>query len=110
MQKRSNFPIIFIVLGVLLIAGSLGILLLSRPPGEQAAQNSAANQGVFPAVPRVSLSEAKDAFDSGEAIFVDVRRSDAYAEAHISGALSIPEQELADRMEELDPDQWIIPY
>lgn len=110
MQKRSNFPIIFIVLGVLLIAGSLGILLLSRPPGEQAAQNSAANQGVFPAVPRVSLSEAKDAFDSGEAIFVDVRSSDAYAEAHISGALSIPEQELADRMEELDPDQWIIPY
>lgn len=110
MPKRSKLPIIFIVLGGILIAGSLGIVLLSRPSNDGRTQAPGANQGVFPEVPRVGLAEAREALDTGEATFVDVRSSQAYAEAHIPGALSIPEQELAERMEELDPDDWIVTY
>jgi len=61
-------------------------------------------------IERVSLVVAKTAFDDGTAVFVDVRSSSAYADAHIPGALSIPNAELEARLNELDPDQWIITY
>jgi len=61
-------------------------------------------------VPRVTLEEAKTAFDSGEAIFVDVRSAASYETSHIPGALSIPLGELESRINELDPHQWIITY
>jgi 3-mercaptopyruvate sulfurtransferase SseA len=61
-------------------------------------------------VPRVTLEEAKTAFDSGAAVFVDVRSAASYEASHIPGALSIPLGELESRINELDPDQWIITY
>jgi 3-mercaptopyruvate sulfurtransferase SseA len=61
-------------------------------------------------VPRVSLEDAKAAFDNGTAIFVDVRLSTSYQQEHIPGALSIPFAELKARIQELDPSQWIITY
>lgn len=63
-------------------------------------------------VPRVSPAGAKAALDSGEAIIVDVRSTDAYAASHIKGAISIS----LDRLEaapasfNLKKDQWIITY
>jgi len=61
-------------------------------------------------VQRVTLEESKAAFDSSAAVFLDVRSADAYATSHISGALSIPLAELEARIDELDPNQWIITY
>ena len=60
--------------------------------------------------PRVSLEEAKAAFDRGEAVFLDVRSAASYADSHIPGALSIPLSELEARLGELDPSRWIITY
>jgi len=63
-------------------------------------------------VPRVSVEDAKDALDSGEAVIVDVRGAEAYAEAHIAGAISIPltDIEFNPSGVALDKDQWIITY
>jgi len=61
-------------------------------------------------VQRVTLEESKAAFDNGTAIFVDARSESAYAAGHIPGALSIPLAELKPRIDELDPEQWIITY
>ncbi|HEY5902067.1 MAG TPA: rhodanese-like domain-containing protein [Anaerolineales bacterium] len=61
-------------------------------------------------VPRLSLEEAKAAFDGKTAVFVDVRGAGSYAASHIPGALSIPLNELEGRLGELDPSQWIITY
>jgi len=61
-------------------------------------------------VQRVTLEESKAAFDNGEATFVDVRTASSYAAGHIPGALSIPLAELQPRIDELDPNQWIITY
>lgn len=41
-------------------------------------------------VPRITLADAKKAFDEGSAVFVDSRRQDAYKENHIKGAVNIP--------------------
>ncbi len=63
-------------------------------------------------VPRVTAEDAKAALDSGEAVIVDVRSAEAFAETHIAGALSIPlsDIELNPSRVALDKDQWIITY
>ena len=61
-------------------------------------------------VSRIGLEESKAAFDNGEALFLDVRSKDAYTASHIPGALSIPLAEIETRIDELDPNQWIITY
>jgi 3-mercaptopyruvate sulfurtransferase SseA len=63
-------------------------------------------------VPRVTVEEAKFAFDSGKAIIVDVRSAEAYAEGHAAGAISIPLANFENNIEDLslDKKQWIIPY
>ena len=60
-------------------------------------------------VPRVSVEDAKLALDSGEAVIVDVRSSEAYAEVHIAGAVLIPLGEFEGNIANvpLDKDQWI---
>ena len=63
-------------------------------------------------VPRVTIEEAKAAFDSGEAIIVDVRSAGAYEISHIPGAINIPLGEIEANPTGLDlnKDQWIITY
>jgi 3-mercaptopyruvate sulfurtransferase SseA len=64
------------------------------------------------AVPRVTVEEAKSALNSGEAVLVDVRSVEAYAEGHAVGAMSIPLSQFEVNIEKLslDKDQWIITY
>jgi hypothetical protein len=59
---------------------------------------------------RVSIADAFSAFESREAVFVDVRSIEEYNQSHIDGAVSIPLVELPDRIGELNPDDWIITY
>jgi hypothetical protein len=63
-------------------------------------------------VPRVTVGDAKAAFDSGEAIIVDVRSRVSYEAAHAVGALSIPLNEFESNIGSIDlpKDQWIITY
>jgi 3-mercaptopyruvate sulfurtransferase SseA len=64
------------------------------------------------AVPRVTVDEAKAAYESGEAIIVDVRSSEAYAGGHITGAISIPLDQFESNIANapLDKNKWIITY
>ena len=64
------------------------------------------------AVPRVAVQDAKAAFDSGQAVIVDVRSPDAYAASHIAGAISVTlgEIEINPGAVPLDKNQWIITY
>lgn len=63
-------------------------------------------------VPRVSVEEAKAALAGGEAVIVDVRSAQAYAEVHIAGAISIPLDQFENNIANvsLEKDQWIITY
>ena len=63
-------------------------------------------------VPRVSLEEARAALDSGTAVIVDVRSTEAYEASHVAGAISIPlaEVEANPTGLALDKEQWIITY
>jgi hypothetical protein len=61
-------------------------------------------------VQRVTLEDAKTAFDGNKAIFLDVRSAGSYTSSHIPGAISIPEAQIMEHLSELDPEQWIITY
>ena len=47
------------------------------------------------------LAEALERRDRGEAVLIDVRSPQAYAEGHIPGALSIPSSEIEERAAEI---------
>jgi len=63
-------------------------------------------------VPRVTVEDAKAALDSGEAVIVDVRGPDFFADGHAAGAISIPLGLIESNASglDLDKDQWIITY
>jgi rhodanese-related sulfurtransferase/DNA-binding transcriptional ArsR family regulator len=47
---------------------------------------------------------------TGDLVILDVRPGAEYAAAHLPGAISIPADELADRLDELPPDSEIVAY
>jgi 3-mercaptopyruvate sulfurtransferase SseA len=63
-------------------------------------------------VPRVPVDQAKAAFDSGDAVIVDVRGADAYARSHITGALEVSLSAIQTDPANLplDKNKWIITY
>jgi 3-mercaptopyruvate sulfurtransferase SseA len=88
--------------------------VMPLPTQPQPAQQS---QGNLPPlteaqVPRITVSDAKAAVDSGQAILVDVRSAEAYADAHAAGAVSIPLLNFESNIGSISlaKDQWIITY
>ncbi len=116
-NRKINF---ILVLSALILASLACNVIL---PPDQPATMPAQIQPILPqpqtnlplteaGVPRISVEEAKAAFDSGEAVIVDVRNVEAYAEGHVAGALSIPlaDIEFNPSGVALDKTQWIITY
>ncbi len=58
----------------------------------------------------VSREELLDRVRSGRATVIDVRPAEEFAAGHIPGAVSVPLDELADRLAELPADQEIVAY
>ena len=79
-----------------------------------AVDNSAAtaDAATTPAndAPRISLADAKAAFDAGTAIYVDSRAESAYKQEHIKGAINIPGGTLDSKIKQLSKDKKIIVY
>jgi phage shock protein E len=65
----------------------------------------------FPEIRRVSVDEVKRRRDVGDPVTViDVRSPEAFAAAHITGALSVPLRAVLDRTHELPRDRDIVLY
>jgi rhodanese-related sulfurtransferase/DNA-binding transcriptional ArsR family regulator len=58
----------------------------------------------------VDTDELLRRLDSGEAVVLDVRPGEEYAGGHLPGALSIPLDELAERLGELPADREVVAY
>ena len=61
-------------------------------------------------VPRISLADAKKAFDEGNAFIVDARADAVYKDEHIKGAVNIPSGTLDAHLKELPTNKKIIVY
>lgn len=89
--------------GILLVV--IAFLLLNP-----AAQPAALSPTATPAVPRISIAEARQAYDAKTAIFIDVRDADSYASGHIPGARNVPVIDVLQHLAELPKSAWIIAY
>lgn len=78
----------------------------SMKPGASTAQTAAPNDGVN----RISLAEARAAFDAGKAVIIDVRGEPSYKAGHIKGSRVIALSEIAAHAAELPKDKTIILY
>ncbi|MEN1970092.1 metalloregulator ArsR/SmtB family transcription factor [Lentibacillus sp. N15] len=58
----------------------------------------------------VSLSELKDRMKKGEVLLLDVRPKEEYENAHISGAVSIPVEELREKLSSLPTNREVVAY
>ena len=96
---------------MLFLIGSATFLLL-KPSNNQKdlLQASKIADIPFPGIQRISVQEAKAAVEKNKAVFVDVRGEELYLDEHIPGAISLPEDQLANRFSELNQDDWIITY
>ncbi|HVT04513.1 MAG TPA: rhodanese-like domain-containing protein [Thermoanaerobaculia bacterium] len=59
---------------------------------------------------RISVEDAKKAFDAKRAVIVDVRAMQQWGIEHVKGSIHIPEADLMGRLGELPKDKMIITY
>jgi hypothetical protein len=107
-QQNRSLPLILMVVGFVLVVAA--VVFSQNLPQAAPAPTAAAQNIPFSQVPRVSVADAKAAFDLSSAIFVDVRGEPYYTQGHIQGALSIIETDLDTGLAQLDPQAWIITY
>ncbi len=81
-----------------------------KTPAPVASPADGHNHSADEEAPRISLADAKKAFDAGEALFVDTRYADAFAVEHVKGAVNIPANEFDKRFSELPKGKKIIAY
>lgn len=61
-------------------------------------------------VPQISVDEAKEKFDTGSTIFVDIRDAESYRVARIPGAMNLNNDNVHDFVDETDKANAIIVY
>jgi hypothetical protein len=130
-NRSSIFPIVMVVFGALLMVGALlWLFVTTRQSATQAAlpptqvvslvtpvtpvaalvAPEATPAIPYPEIKRISLGDAKAAYELKSAVFIDVRGEPYYSEDHIPGAISMTYDEMSSRMGELDKNAWIITY
>jgi 3-mercaptopyruvate sulfurtransferase SseA len=98
-----------------LLVLALGMLLAlvvcspAAPTAAPVAPTPAANIP-YPEVPRIPVEEARDRWESGNVVIVDVRSRAEFEQAHIPSAVHIPVAEIDSRSGELPSGVAIITY
>lgn len=80
----------------------------AAPGGADAALGAPSDP--LAAAERITVTEAREAAAAGNAIIIDVRSPQSYAESHIAGSINIPLDQLPNRLDELPRDKQIITY
>ncbi len=68
------------------------------------------NQESDDEAPRISLEDAKKAFDKGEVVFIDTRSALSYQNEHIEGAVNLPAGDFEKEYNKIPKGKKIIAY
>ncbi len=111
--SRPVWPLLMIAAGFILLLIIAIVFLQQSQTGQLSANQNLPTGSVRLSeadIQRVSPADAKTALDDGQAVFIDVRDSQSYADGHIPGARLSPVNDISQHMRELDKNQWIITY
>jgi flagellar basal body-associated protein FliL len=118
--KKQPSLAIPIVVGVVVVVLAIAVLVSLQErqsavaggsSNAQATAQPLAPQAIpFPGVPRATLDETQNKLAQGKAVLVDVRSSASYAKSHAVGAISVPEEEIDARLNELPRDKDLVLY
>ncbi len=117
-QVAATSSAIPIIVGMVLVIVILGIVFSVgswRPSPATSATNPTAlplstRPIPYPEVPRISVQQAQEQLARGEILMVDVRSKASYDRQHIESALSLPEDQIENRLDELDRAKTIVLY
>src|SRR5262245_47396640 len=96
----------FLIVSLLLLL--LGVAFACNKSSGTAGSTSnttATSRSADDDAPRISLADAKKAFDDGSAVFIDTRPADVYKQEHVKGSLNITKDTLEARYSELPKDK-----
>ncbi|MBN1147861.1 MAG: hypothetical protein JXA78_11455 [Anaerolineales bacterium] len=110
LNRQSLLPVLMMLIGGVLLFGSFVWFEHTSEATASDAPSLSAENAPYPQIKRVSLADAKAAYDLGSAVFLDVRGDPYFLQGHVPGAISIAGDELAERLDELDRTMWIITY
>ena len=104
------FTIFAAIAGLLVIAACTDIpetvvVSTSPTPGPTAAPKSDGQDA-----PRISLADAKKAFDDGTATFIDTHPKATFDAGHIPGAINVTVQDLETKFDSIPKGRRIIAY
>ncbi len=109
-SRNITGPLVLIASGFLLLSFSIWQMVM-RPAlvkphhSRSVLSTSAAKDNSI-----IAVNAARRAFDQSQAQFLDLRDSRAFRKGHIAGAMNIPQEEVYNRLDELDHSRWLILY
>jgi 3-mercaptopyruvate sulfurtransferase SseA len=122
-RGNSSSLAIPVVVGVAVVVILIGVIMLRENQQSSVAALPGGISGVVgtalplstnpppnPEVRRASLDATREKMEAGEAVLVDVRSKASYDKAHAVGSISIPEDEVYARLNELPRDKEIVLY
>ena len=114
-KKRRMFAILTLLVLFIISCNFVAATATPDVPVTVMVEPTSISQNVLQSeadVPRIPVEEALAAVQSGAAVVVDVRSTQAYDISHVPGALSIPLAEIETNLSglPLEKDQWIITY
>ncbi|QYO66215.1 rhodanese-like domain-containing protein [Leptolyngbya sp. 7M] len=64
----------------------------------------------FPSAKRISLADAKTAYDAGTAVFIDTHSEASFTNEHITGAINVPTLKVEEKFDSIPKGKKIIAY
>ena len=92
------------------VAAPIGVSKSPTPAAPPAAQTDSHGHTDGQEAPRISLADAKKAFDEKSATFIDTHVKDTYDAGHIPGAMNITVQDLEAKFNTIPKGKKIIAY
>jgi rhodanese-related sulfurtransferase/biotin operon repressor len=108
--RRDGSYVVYRVADDSVIAGYLGLRSLAASRIAEVGQLSEAFFGQVDGAESVGIEELLARSRAGEVVVVDVRPRLEFDAGHLPGALSIPLEELSQRLGELDPNTSVVAY